>query len=470
MTTFHELGVPADLIAALRSRDITEPFAVQAATIPDALRGSDVCGKAPTGSGKTLAFGIPLVVRVPTATARRPRALVLAPTRELAAQIHSDLEPLARVRNKRVCTVYGGVGYEPQKQALRRGVEILVACPGRLRDLIGQGALRLDAVEIVVIDEADRMADMGFLPEVRRILDETAPTRQTMLFSATLDGDVAVLQRNYQRADAVTYEIEPAHSTAQLEHHFEELDATGRVARAAELVRAHGSTIVFTRTRRGAERLAKQLTTVGVDAAAIHGGLSQGKRDRALAGFKSYKVEALIATDVAARGIHVDAVACVVHFDPPVDAKTYVHRSGRTGRAGATGTVVSFVAPDQRASSRTLRRDLGIPSGAHQPDRSVAGSTDSRRTRSRGTPRPPAGVERVSHVVSAIAYRDGSYSCSACHETLDIPAGAIVRQGFTTVRDGERERVLFVGGVEAHRCTDHEIAGLSHTLPPARRR
>jgi superfamily II DNA/RNA helicase len=373
MASFSDLGVPADLLAVLRDRGITDPFPVQVATIPDALAGADVCGKAPTGSGKTLAFGIPLVERVASARPRRPRALVLAPTRELAAQIHNELVPLAGARDQRVCTVYGGVGYEKQKKALRRGVEILVACPGRLRDLVAQHAVRLDAVDIVVIDEADRMADMGFLPEVREILDATSPQRQTMLFSATLDGDVAVLQHEYQRDDATTYEIASADADADIEHHFEELEGAERVTRAAEIVREHGSTIVFTRTRNGAERLAKQLRTAGVDAAAIHGGLSQSKRDRALAGFRQDKVEALVATDVAARGIHVDAVACVVHFDPPADAKTYVHRSGRTARAGATGTVVSFVARGQRGASRRLRQELGLLPKQTQPNQRGAG-------------------------------------------------------------------------------------------------
>jgi superfamily II DNA/RNA helicase len=386
VSTFTDIGVPADLIAALSGRNITEPFPVQAATIPDALAGTDVCGKAPTGSGKTLAFGIPLVVRVKPARPRRPRALVLAPTRELAAQIQKELELLAHARGVRVHTVYGGVGYEKQKKALRRGVEILVACPGRLLDLLAQNAVRLDAVEMVVIDEADRMADMGFLPDVRRILDETPTERQTLLFSATLDGDVAVLQRKYQRDDAVSFEIAGPEDEADIDHHFEEIEAAERVNRAAELVRKHGATIVFTRTRHGAERLAKQLNHAGVDAAAIHGGLSQAKRDRALAGFKSYKVEALIATDVAARGIHVDAVSCVVHFDPPVDAKTYVHRSGRTARAGATGTVVSFVARDQRAASRKLRRELGLlpASASAEPER-------------RSRPRPARGHSNHSN-------------------------------------------------------------------------
>jgi superfamily II DNA/RNA helicase len=396
LPTFPDLGVPADLVAALGRGGITDPFPVQAATIPDALAGRDVCGKAPTGSGKTLAFGVPLVARVPAARPRRPRALVLAPTRELAAQIHKELEPLAAVRDKRVCTVYGGVGYEKQKKALRRGVEILVACPGRLRDLMDQNALRLDAVEIVVIDEADRMADMGFLPEVRKILDATPAERQTLLFSATLDGDVAVLQRKYQRDDAVSHSVANADDDADIEHHFEEIEAAERVARAAELVRTHGSSIVFTRTRHGAERLAKQLKATGVDAAAIHGGLSQAKRDRALAGFKSYKLEALIATDVAARGIHVDAVACVVHFDPPVDAKTYIHRSGRTARAGATGTVVSFVARDQRTASRKMRRELGmIPPIADEAP------TNERRRHGRGG----QGPQRNRHVSRRKAVR-----------------------------------------------------------------
>jgi superfamily II DNA/RNA helicase len=392
VTSFDDLGVPADLLSVLHRRGITDPFPVQTATIPDALAGADVCGKAPTGSGKTLAFGIPLVMRVPAARPRRPRALVLAPTRELAAQIHTEIEPMAAARDKRVCTVYGGVGYEKQKKALRRGVEILVACPGRLRDLVAQRAVRLDAVEIVVIDEADRMADMGFLPEVREILDETSPQRQTVLFSATLDGDVAVLQQQYQREGTKNFEIENPDEDADIEHHFEELEANERVTRAAEIVRAHGSTIVFTRTRNGAERLAKQLKTAGLDAAAIHGGLSQSKRDRALAGFRQNKVAALIATDVAARGIHVDAVACVVHFDPPADAKTYVHRSGRTARAGATGTVVSFVARDQRTASRRLRQELGLLPSRTKPNQPGT----ERRVRNRSRRRRPTRGARQS--------------------------------------------------------------------------
>ncbi len=378
--SFADLGVPADLVAALAARDITDPFPIQAATIADALAGHDVCGKAPTGSGKTLAFGVPLVARVPKAKPRRPRALVLAPTRELAAQIQKELQPIAAVRDVRVFSVYGGVGYEPQKRALRNGVEILVACPGRLEDLIDQRAVRLDAVEIMVIDEADRMADMGFMPSVRRILDQTAEVRQTVLFSATLDGDVAVITREYQH-NPVRHEVEtPEDEWASAEHVFEDMTADERLDRTAEVVADAGPTIVFTHTRRGADRVAKRLAAAGVAAAPIHGGLSQAKRDKALLAFRKGDVAALVATDVAARGIHVDDVACVVHFDPPVDTKTYVHRSGRTARAGASGKVVSFVTGDQRKASLRLRRELGL----------VATDIEARPRPSRDRDRAPA--------------------------------------------------------------------------------
>ncbi len=360
MSSFTDLGVGADLVAALDRRGVSVPFPVQAATIPDLLSGRDLCGRAPTGSGKTLAFGLPLVERVGRSRPGRARALVLAPTRELAAQIQRELAPLAELRKRRVATVYGGVGYEAQRRALRRGVDILVACPGRLEDLIAQRAVNLGSVDIVVVDEADRMADMGFLPAVRRLLDSTDPNRQTVLFSATLDGDVAVLTRDYQREPA-RHEVAGVESdTTDAEHRFETVDLNRRVARAAEVIGAEGPTIVFCRTRHGADKVARQLSGNGIRAAAIHGGLSQNRRDRALAAFSSGSVHALVATDVAARGIHVDDVACVVHFDPPVDAKTYVHRSGRTARKGSTGVVISFVAPGQERDSNRLQGELGL--------------------------------------------------------------------------------------------------------------
>jgi superfamily II DNA/RNA helicase len=359
-TTFAHLGLPEPLVRALAKSGIVAPFPVQTAAIPDAMKGRDVSGKAPTGSGKTLAFGLPLLARVPRAGKHRPRALILAPTRELAEQIKRELAPLAEVASRSVFAVYGGVGYGPQKNALRRGVDVLVATPGRLEDLMEQRSIDLREVEIVVVDEADRMADMGFLPAVRRILDRTARTRQTMLFSATLDGDVAVLSRDYQR-DPVRHEtgtVEP--ETIDARHHFWLVESHDRVRHVADVVAAMGRSIVFTRTRHGADRLAKQMDKLGVAAVALHGGRSQNQRNAALARFASGRVKALIATDVAARGIHVEAVASVIHFDLPPDAKDYLHRSGRTARAGATGTIVSMVSHDQQRAAARIQQDLGL--------------------------------------------------------------------------------------------------------------
>jgi len=368
--TFAELGVPDDIVANLLKRGIETPFPIQASALPGALEGRDVCGRAPTGSGKTFAFGIPLVARVGRAKPRKPRALVLAPTRELASQIESELRPLLRLRGKSAVAVYGGVGMEPQVRALKRGADLVVACPGRLKDLMERGAIDLSETDFVVIDEADRMADMGFLPEVRRILDKVRPNRQTLLFSATLDGDVDVLIRNYQK-DPVRCEIvADAAEIDRTQHRFIDTDQHTRVDLTAELIREHGSAAIFCRTKHGADRIAQQLTRVGIRAVAIHGNRSQAQRDRALASFKNRAVDALVATDVAARGIHVDDVGCVVHFDPPADAKDYIHRSGRTGRAGAEGLVVSLVTSATHAQVRTLKRQLGFevgPEPAGQP-------------------------------------------------------------------------------------------------------
>lgn len=406
MSSFSDLGLAPDLVAALISRGITEPFPIQAATIPDALAGKDVCGRAPTGSGKTIAFGAPLVERVSPSRPRRPSALILAPTRELAAQIMRELEPLANVRRQRVFAIYGGVGYEPQKRALRKGVEILVACPGRLEDLVNQRALVLDRVELVVIDEADRMADMGFLPAVRRILDQTNPERQTLLFSATLDGAVGVLTDDYQRFP-VRHEVAGVETdAADAEHRFERISNESRVARAAEVIGTEGPTIVFCRTRHGADKVAKKLSQSGVESAPIHGGLSQAKRDRALADFARGRVHALIATDVAARGIHVDDVACVVHFDPPEDAKAYVHRSGRTARKGATGVVISFVLPDQIRSSLSLQRELGFV----EPDRSPQKRSRPERSGRGGAGGAAGGAGRGRARRDGVGRREGGNS------------------------------------------------------------
>ena len=366
--TFRDLGVPADLAAVLDQRGITAPFPVQAATLPDALAGRDIAGKAPTGSGKTLAFGIPLVVRATHGRPRRPHALVLAPTRELAAQIESELRPLAAVRGLTVAAFYGGVGFGKQLTVLRKGVDIAVACPGRLADLVQRRECRLDEIDLVVIDEADRMADMGFLPEVRRLLDQVRPDRQTLLFSATLDDDVAVLVRHYQK-DPARHEVGPLHQGPdRTEHHFWHARDDERVDLTARLVRHHGPTIVFCRTKRRADRVTRQLDKAGVSAAAIHGDRSQAQRERALDAFTRGKVEALVTTDVAARGIHVTDAACVVHYDLPADDKDYVHRSGRTGRAGATGAVVSLVGGEHRKAATRLQRTLKLDAATIAPD------------------------------------------------------------------------------------------------------
>lgn len=386
-TTFASLGVPDEVVAALAKRNIVEPFPVQAATIPDALAGRDVSGRAPTGSGKTLAFGLPIIARVAKAGTRQPRSLILAPTRELAEQIKDDLEPLARAAGRSVFAIYGGVPYGRQRTALTRGVDILVATPGRLEDLIEQRLVDLAKVDLVVVDEADRMADMGFLPAVKRILNQTSDRRQTLLFSATLDGDVAVLIRDYQ-ADPVRHEagtVEP--DSVDAAHHFWLVQHHDRVEHTAELIVHSGRAIVFTRTRHGADRLSKQLAKTGVTSVALHGGRSQNQRQRALKAFSSGRVQALIATDVAARGIHIDAVETVIHYDPPGDHKDYLHRSGRTARAGATGTVVSLVTREQRNSVSRLQSDLKMRAPIGEPDLSAIGA---------GGYRPPAPVEQAS--------------------------------------------------------------------------
>jgi len=367
MTTFADLGVSGELLTILSERDITTPFPIQAAAIADGLAGRDVCGQAPTGSGKTLAFGLPLIARVGAATSGRPRALILAPTRELAEQIKQELVPLARARGRWVTAIYGGVGYEAQRRALRNRADVVVACPGRLADLVREGSINLSAVDLVVVDEADRMADMGFLPEVRRLLDMTSPRRQTWLFSATLDRDVAVLTRDYQTNPAIHEVGDDKDRPSEARHLFWTVEHHDRLDHTADLIEAAGSSIVFCRTRHGVDKVTRRLTQTGISAEAIHGGRSQGQRQRALTAFSRGTVEALVATDVAARGIHVVGVAAVIHFDPTEDAKTYLHRSGRTARAGADGLVVSLVTADQEWHVGTIQRSVGLASRFDTP-------------------------------------------------------------------------------------------------------
>jgi superfamily II DNA/RNA helicase len=413
--SFAQLGVPADLADRLAQRGITEPFPIQTATLPDALAGRDVSGRAPTGSGKTLAFGLAVVDRVKQAKPGRPEALILVPTRELAAQVRDVIAPLAAARGRRVAAFYGGVGFGPQRTALRKGTDIAVACPGRLADLIGQGDVVLDDVKIVVVDEADRMADMGFLPQVRRLLDQARPDRQTLLFSATLDGDVDVLVRRYQR-DPVRHEVERPEDAAVSRHIFWQAERPDRLRLTGDVVTASGSTLVFCRTRRGADRVARQLEKAGVAAAAIHGDRSQGQRERALAAFAAGRVQALVATDVAARGIHVDDVACVVHFDLPADAKDYVHRSGRTGRAGAVGTVVTLVADAELRDARNLLRRLELPGGVDRPDIGTLGVAAVPATPARpvstGNQDPPRRKRNGSNANGGNANGNGNSSAS----------------------------------------------------------
>lgn len=366
-SAFGRLGLPPEIVRVLTKRGVTEPFPIQTETIPDALAGRDVCGMAPTGSGKTLAYGLPVLSRIDAARGNRPSALVLVPTRELVDQIVRELQPSAASVSRRVTGVYGGVGYGPQKAALRRGADMVVATPGRLEDLMSQRLIDLGHVDVAVIDEADRMADMGFLPAVRRILDVTPRRRQTLLFSATLDGDIAVLSRDYQR-EPIRHETGSTEQESEpVTHRFWLVAHHDRIAQAANVISDEGQSIVFTRTRHGADRLAKQLKKLGVDAVALHGGRSQSQRTHALQDFATRRASALVATDVAARGIHVDDIAVVLHFDPPGDAKDYVHRSGRTARAGAGGKVVTFVTEAQKKHVRAMARELDLDGRLESP-------------------------------------------------------------------------------------------------------
>ncbi len=363
-SSFLELGVPADLSDVLASQGITDPTPIQAATLPDSLGGRDVLGRGRTGSGKTLAFLLPLVARLDASrsrrTPKRPRALILAPTRELVAQIDAALAPLAAVHGLRTRTVFGGVGQHPQVQALRQGVDIVLACPGRLEDLIDQGHVDLGQVEVTILDEADHMADLGFLPAVRRILEQTPRGGQRMLFSATLDSGVNVLVKRFLDQPA-THEADSAQSPiSTMDHHVLHVHRDHRVAVLADLASAPGRTVVFTRTKHGAKNLARQLNSRGVPTVELHGNLAQNARTRNMEAFHSGRATTLVATDIAARGIHVDDVALVVHADPPAEHKAYLHRSGRTARAGAAGTVITLMTDQQVKDVRDLTRAAKI--------------------------------------------------------------------------------------------------------------
>ncbi|MFN0094499.1 MAG: DEAD/DEAH box helicase [Dehalococcoidia bacterium] len=344
----------------LRTAGIETPTPIQLLAIPDALAGRDVCGKAKTGSGKTLAFGLPMIERTPKAKPGRPRALVLVPTRELATQVARAIQPAAAVRELRVAAIYGGVSLNPQAQLLRRGIDILIATPGRLNDLLERGALTVAEVGCVVIDEADQMADFGFLPQVERILDQVEGDHQTLLFSATLDGAVARLIARYQH-DPVHHDVvEQDQGDSPMLHRFIGVDVGRKLDTAVAIASGPERTLFFVRTQRAADRLAIQLSRAGLPVGCIHGRLSQGQRERALHEFSTGVARILVATNIAARGIHVDGIDIVCHYDIPEDVKTYMHRSGRTARAGATGIVVTLVEASEAKDIHSIRREAGV--------------------------------------------------------------------------------------------------------------
>ena len=352
----------------LRDGGIEEPFEVQTRTIPGALEGRDVCCRAPTGSGKTLAFGIPLVTMSPKAEPKRPTSLILTPTRELAEQIRGVLRPLADSIGLRTASVYGGTPYKGQYRRLNKGVEILVACPGRLIDLLEKGALRLDDVGIVVLDEADRMADMGFIQPVRSILDKCKQDRQTILFSATLDEEVSEIVESYQH-DPLRVGIGPEEvSMDSMQHFFWKINSRGKAELASYIAEKCGRSIIFCRTRAGVNRLGDEMSEMDLSFTTLHGGMKQKQRDRSMHKFSAGQARVMIATDVASRGIDVDDVNCVIHFDPPDDGKAYKHRSGRTARAGSTGTVVSLVLRSQNRQYKRIQEEVGIRSKMTEPE------------------------------------------------------------------------------------------------------
>ena len=355
------LGVDEQIVSSLIKRGIKTPFPIQSLTIPDALRGNDVCGKAKTGSGKTLAFGIPMVQNLDQSSGNNnPRGLIMVPTRELATQVKEELDPLLNGKSMTAVAIYGGANIEEQIKAIKRGTDIIVATPGRMIDLLEREEISLQSLEMVVLDEADRMADMGFLPQVEWILRRVERNHQTLLFSATLDGVVNTLIQRYQ-SNPIMHEVEAKEITVEeMTHRFLHVHERDKVKVAAAITRPVSRTLIFSNTKAGCDRLVKKLLTEGIRAQAIHGDLRQNIREKALARFASGKLPVLVATDVAARGIHVDGVEVVIHYDPPSDHKTYLHRSGRTARAGTDGLVVTLSLWDEELIVKRLQKRVGL--------------------------------------------------------------------------------------------------------------
>ena len=364
-TTFAELGVPQKLVDTLSKEGKTQAFPIQQDTLPDTLAGRDVLGRGKTGSGKTLAFSIPLVARLSESGEgsqkfRHPRGLVLAPTRELATQITEVIDPLAKAVGLRTTTIFGGVKQRRQEVALKAGVDIVVACPGRLEDLLQQDILTLENIEVTILDEADHMADLGFLPGVTRILNQTPAEGQRMFFSATLDNDVNKLVRRFLHNEVLHSVDEATSHVSAMTHHVFEVSVDDKNELVHKLASGTGRRILFTRTKHRAKRFARQLTAAGIPAVDLHGNLSQGARDRNLAAFTDGEAKVLVATDIAARGVHVDSVELVVHVDPPTEHKAYLHRSGRTARAGSAGDVVTVMTAEERKDTQILLRKAAI--------------------------------------------------------------------------------------------------------------
>jgi superfamily II DNA/RNA helicase len=458
--TFAGLGVPVALCTALAEQGIASPFPIQTATLPDTLAGKDVLGRGRTGSGKTLAFSLPLVARLAGGTRqpRKARSLVLVPTRELANQVLAVVRPLAQTQGLTTAVVFGGVGQNPQVKALAPGIDVLIACPGRLEDLINQGFADLSAVEITILDEADHMADLGFLPAVKRLLDKTPKKGQRMLFSATLDNGVDVLVKRYLH-EPTTHSVDPAVApVSTMTHHVFSVTAADKPAVVRELASGLERSVLFMRTKHTAKKLAKQLTAAGVPAVELHGNLSQGARERNLSAFMDGTTRVLVATDIAARGIHVDDIALVVHVDPPTEHKAYLHRSGRTARAGAGGVVVTMATPDQTKEVRALTKQAGIspttrtvrpgdpaiteltgPAAPHvepvavpepeqrrttQAPRTRQGSTASAGTRTRqgGGRQPAAPRQAREHAVSSPQAREATRASASTGAPAAAPA------------------------------------------------
>jgi len=455
--TFADLGVPTALTTVLERDGKTSPFPIQASTLPDTLAGRDVLGRGRTGSGKTLAFSLPMVARLGAAKGRaqkgRPRGLILAPTRELATQIDAVLAPLAEAYGLTTTTIFGGVNQARQERALARGVDIAVACPGRLEDLMGQRIVSLDQVEVTVLDEADHMADLGFLPGVTRIMNATPRDGQRLLFSATLDNGVDKLVKRFMNAPT-THSVDSAESPVEaMTHHvFHVNDAAAKKDLVRTLASGTGRRVLFMRTKHHAKRLAKQLTADGIPAVDLHGNLSQNARDRNLAAFSAGDAKVLVATDVAARGVHVDGIELVVHVDPPAEHKAYLHRSGRTARAGEAGDVVTLVLPEQRRDTDQLLRKAKITVKPQRVDASseavtmLVGEVAAHVAPTASSPQPQRQPRQRDNVSGGGGRRGGRGRGGAGAPKPTTEAQGTTRQGGNRQSAGSKAAARHSGG------------------------